>query len=159
MLKNEKIISREQARQMTRRLQAEGRKVVFTNGCFDILHVGHIELLEAARRLGDVLIVGINSDASVRRLKGPHRPVTGETDRARILAALAVVDFVVVFGEDTPQELIGEIIPDILVKGGDYNLDTIIGRDIVESHGGQIVVFPLVQGKSTSDLINKLFRL
>ncbi|MFH1214144.1 MAG: D-glycero-beta-D-manno-heptose 1-phosphate adenylyltransferase [Candidatus Neomarinimicrobiota bacterium] len=144
---------------MTRRLQAEGRKVVFTNGCFDILHVGHIELLEAARRLGDVLIVGINSDASVRRLKGPHRPVTDETDRARILAALAVVDFVVVFGEDTPQVLIGEIIPDILVKGGDYNLDTIIGRDIVESHGGQIVVFPLVQGKSTSDLINKLFRL
>jgi len=159
MLKNEKIISREQARQMTRRLQAEGRKVVFTNGCFDILHVGHIELLEAARRLGDVLIVGINSDASVRRLKGPHRPVTDETDRARILAALAVVDFIVIFGEDTPQVLIGEIIPDILVKGGDYNLDTIIGRDIVESHGGQIVVFPLVQGKSTSDLINKLFRL
>lgn len=159
MLKNEKIINREQAGQIARRLQTEGRKVVFTNGCFDILHIGHIELLEAARRLGDVLIVGINSDASVRRLKGPQRPVTGESDRARILAALAVVDYVVIFGEDTPRELIGKIIPDILVKGGDYNPDTIIGRDIVESHDGQVVVFPLVKGKSTSDLINKLFYL
>lgn len=141
------------------RLKNAGRKIVFTNGCFDILHVGHLELLEAARGQGDILIVGLNSDNSVRHLKGSKRPLNNEADRARILAALEVVDYVVIFAEDTPRQLIEAIIPNILVKGGDYNLDTIVGRDIVEAHGGTVIVFPLVQGKSTSGLIDKLFQI
>jgi rfaE bifunctional protein nucleotidyltransferase chain/domain len=156
MLKNEKIVSRTQIKQIVEQLKNSGRKIVFTNGCFDILHIGHLELLEAARQYGDVLIVGLNSDDSVRRLKGSQRPINKEVDRARLLAALTVVDYVVVFGEDTPRELIEAITPNVLVKGGDYNLDTIIGRDIVESNGGQVVVFPLVSGKSSSNVLDRL---
>jgi len=159
MPKNEKIVTRQQIQEITARLRNAGRKIVFTNGCFDILHIGHLELLEAARGRGDTLIVGLNSDNSVRRLKGSERPLNREADRARILAALETVDYVVIFEEDTPRQLIEAIIPDILVKGGDYNLDTIVGRDFVEAHGGTVIVFPLVQGKSTSDLIEKLFQI
>jgi len=159
MPKNDKIITREQAGRIVSRLKREGRKVAFTNGCFDLLHIGHLELLEHARKLGDILIVGLNSDDSVRRLKGPQRPINTQLDRARILAALEVVDYVVIFNEDTPLELIQTIKPDFLIKGGDYSPDTIVGSAFVESYGGKVIVFPLVHGKSTSDLINTIFQL
>jgi len=159
MPKNEKIITREQVSQIVSQLKREGRKVAFTNGCFDLLHIGHLELLEHARKLGDILIVGLNSDDSVRRLKGPQRPINTQLDRARILAALEVVDYVVIFDEDTPLELIQTVMPDFLIKGGDYNPDAIVGSEFVESYGGKVIVFPLVRGKSTSDLINTIFQL
>jgi D-beta-D-heptose 7-phosphate kinase/D-beta-D-heptose 1-phosphate adenosyltransferase len=159
MPKNDKIITREQVSQIVSQLKREGRKVAFTNGCFDLLHIGHLELLENARKLGDILIVGLNSDDSVRRLKGPQRPINTQLDRARILAALEVVDYVVIFNEDTPLELIQTIKPDFLIKGGDYRPDAIVGSEFVESYGGKVIVFPLVRGKSTSDLINTIFQL
>ncbi len=159
MPKNDKIITREQAGRIVSQLKREGRKVAFTNGCFDLLHIGHLELLEHARKLGDILIVGLNSDDSVRRLKGPQRPINTQLDRARILAALEVVDYVVIFNEDTPLELIQTIKPDFLIKGGDYRPDAIVGSEFVESYGGKVIVFPLVRGKSTSDLINTIFQL
>ena len=131
--------------------------MVFTNGVFDLLHPGHVELLEAARREGAALIVGLNSDASVRRLnKGTERPVVPEADRARILAGLAAVDCVVLFEEDTPLELIKSLLPDVLVKGADYRRDSIVGADWVESRGGRIVRVPLVEGFSTSSLVERL---
>ena len=136
MPKNDKIITREQVSQIVSQLKREGRKVAFTNGCFDLLHIGHLELLEHARKLGDILIVGLNSDDSVRRLKGPQRPINTQLDRARILAALEVVDYVVIFNEDTPLELIQTIKPDFLIKGGDYSPDTIVGSAFVESYCG-----------------------
>jgi len=135
----------------------QGGAIVFTNGVFDLLHPGHVELLEAARREGAVLIVGLNSDASVRRLgKGADRPVTPEAARARVLAGLAAVDCVVLFDEDTPLELITRLQPDVLVKGADYSRDAIVGADIVESRGGRVVRVPLVQGFSTSSIVERL---
>ena len=131
--------------------------MVFTNGVFDLLHPGHVELLEAARREGSALIVGLNSDASVRRLnKGTERPVVPEADRARILAGLAAVDCVVLFEEDTPLELIKSLLPDVLVKGADYRRDSIVGADWVEARGGRVVRVPLVEGFSTSSLVERL---
>ena len=130
--------------------------VVFTNGCFDILHRGHVEYLDAARRLGDVLVVGLNSDASVRRLKGPERPVNPLEDRALVLAGLAAVDVVTVFDEDTPHALISRLLPDVLVKGGDYRIETIVGAPEVIAAGGRVVVAPLVPGRSTTSLIARL---
>ena len=131
--------------------------MVFTNGVFDLLHPGHVELLEAARREGAALIVGLNGDASVRRLnKGTERPVLPEADRARMLAGLAAVDCVVLFEEDTPLELIKSLLPDVLVKGADYRRDSIVGADWVESRGGRIVRVPLVEGFSTSSLVERL---
>ena len=131
--------------------------VVFTNGVFDLLHPGHVELLEAARREGDTLIVGVNSDASARRLgKGAGRPVAGETARARVLAGLAAVDCVVLFDEDTPLELIRALKPDVLVKGGDYAPEQVVGRDVVETAGGRLVLVPLVPGASTSAILSRL---
>ena len=131
--------------------------VVFTNGVFDLLHPGHIELLEAARREGDGLIVGVNSDASARRLgKGPGRPLAGEAARARVLAGLTAVDCVVLFDEDTPLELIRALRPDVLVKGADYGRDRIVGADWVEAHGGRVVRVPLVAGFSTTTLVERL---
>jgi rfaE bifunctional protein nucleotidyltransferase chain/domain len=131
--------------------------MVFTNGVFDLLHPGHVELLEAARREGAALIVGLNSDASVRRLnKGTERPVVPEADRARMLAGLAAVDCVVLFEEDTPLELIKSLLPDVLVKGADYRRDSIVGADWVEARGGRIVRVPLVEGFSTSSLVERL---
>ena len=133
-----------------------GDWIVFTNGCFDILHRGHATYLAAARDLGGVLVVGVNSDASVRRLKGPDRPVNDERSRALMLAALQCVDYVTLFDEDTPLALIDAIRPDVLVKGGDYTRDTIVGADIVERSGGQVVTIPLVQGFSTTALLGRI---
>lgn len=132
------------------------RKVVFTNGCFDILHRGHATYLAQARELGDLLVVGLNTDASVRRLKGPSRPVNCEHDRAFLLAALACVDFVILFDEDTPAELIRQVRPDVLVKGGDYTLDNIVGADFVLQNGGTVTTIPFVDGYSTTLTLQKI---
>lgn len=132
------------------------KKIVFTNGCFDILHIGHIRYLQEASKLGDVLVIGLNSDASVKRLKGPERPVNNELDRAELLCALGFVDYVVIFDEDTPYNLISDIQPDVLVKGGDYKSEEVAGRDIVEARGGKLVLIPFVEGKSTTGIIEKI---
>jgi D-beta-D-heptose 7-phosphate kinase / D-beta-D-heptose 1-phosphate adenosyltransferase len=131
-------------------------RVVFTNGCFDILHRGHVAYLYQARALGDRLIVGLNTDASVRRLKGEGRPVVQEDDRAYVLAGLACVDAVTVFDEDTPAELIAALVPDVLVKGGDYTPDAVVGRDVVESAGGRLVLIPFVTGRSTTGILERI---
>lgn len=136
--------------------RALGETAVFTNGCFDLLHVGHVRYLNAARALGGRLIVGLNADESVRRLKGPGRPVTPEAERAEILAALSAVDAVVLFGEDTPLRLIEAVEPDVLVKGGDWALAAIVGREFVEGRGGRVVTIPVVQGRSTSGLLSRI---
>ncbi len=133
-----------------------GRRVVFTNGCFDLLHPGHIECLEKARALGDLLVVAVNSDASVRGLKGDARPLVPENDRARVLAALAAVDYVTIFDAPTPRELIARVLPDILVKGGDWATDEIVGREEVEAAGGRVVSIPLAPGYSTTKLIEQI---
>jgi D-beta-D-heptose 7-phosphate kinase/D-beta-D-heptose 1-phosphate adenosyltransferase len=135
--------------------RANGERVVFTNGCFDLIHVGHISVLEQSRRLGDRLIVAINSDESVSCLKGPNRPVVGENERARVLAALASVDAVSIFGEPTPLELIVATRPDVIVKGGDYNEDTVVGAKEVKSWGGKVAIVPTVEGHSTTRLIQR----
>lgn len=134
----------------------KGRKIVFTNGCFDLIHAGHVKYLQAARRLGDLLIMGLNSDASVRRLKGPKRPLIGEDERAHILAALDCIDYVCLFDEDTPLELITALKPHILVKGGDYTPEGVVGKDIVEAYGGRVELIPFVDGKSTTNIIEKV---
>ena len=152
-----KVVSRGAAARWVKRLQAQGGKVVFTNGCFDLLHLGHVCYLEAARSLGDALIVGVNTDASVQRLdKEPARPINPEGDRAALVAALACVDRVVLFGEDTPLELITALQPDILVKGGDYRLEEIVGREVVRARGGEVKVIPLVPGYSTTALLARI---
>jgi D-beta-D-heptose 7-phosphate kinase/D-beta-D-heptose 1-phosphate adenosyltransferase len=133
-----------------------GRRVVFTNGCFDLLHPGHIRSLEQARALGDILIVGLNSDASVRQLKGQGRPVIPERERAEILAALESVDAVVIFDDLTPREVIARLLPDVLVKGGDWPGDQIVGREDVEAAGGRVVLAPVVPGYSTTDILKKI---
>lgn len=130
--------------------------VVFTNGVFDLLHPGHIEVLDMARREGAALVVGINSDDSVKRLKGPTRPVRNTAERALVLAGLEAVDAVVVFEQDTPLELVQRLAPDVIVKGGDYSPDTIVGADVVSARGGRVVVVPLVAGQSTTSIIEKL---
>ncbi len=151
-----KVLTLPQAVQLAATLRGGGKRVVFTNGCFDILHVGHVTYLENARRLGDALIVGINTDASVRRLKGPARPMQGEADRARIIASQACVDGVVLFGGDTPCELIRTIKPDVLCKGGDYkSTQDVVGWEIVQSYGGKVVLVDLVEGRSSSKVIEK----
>jgi rfaE bifunctional protein nucleotidyltransferase chain/domain len=152
-----KVVSWGAAARWVKRLQTQGQKVVFTNGCFDLLHPGHVAYLEQARSLGEALIVGVNTDDSVRRLgKGEGRPVTPEADRARVLAALACVDRVVLFDEDTPLELITAVQPDILVKGGDYQLAEIVGREVVEARGGQVLALPFIPGYSTTALLAHL---
>jgi len=151
----DKVVSRQELASRVALWKANGERVVFTNGCFDLLHIGHIALLEQARRFGDRLIVAINTDASVSGLKGPNRPIVGELERARVLAALAAVDAVVIFGEPTPLELILAVRPDVLVKGGDYGVDTVVGAREVLSWGGQVKIVPLVAGFSTTRLIEK----
>lgn len=140
-------------------LRRRGKKVVFTNGCFDLVHAGHACILEGAAAHGDLLVVGLNSDESVARLKGPGRPVIPQRARALLLASLRGVDFVVIFKEETPQRLIEAILPDVLVKGEDYPLDRIVGREVVEAHGGRVVRLPLLEDLSTSVLLEKLRRL
>ncbi len=141
---------------LDKRRSTDHPKVVFTNGCFDLVHQGHVEYLSQARDLGDMLVVGLNSDESVRRLKGPSRPVSAQESRAMVLAAFAFVDYVVVFDEDTPLNLIRAIRPDILVKGADYSRQTVVGADFVESYGGRVELISLVPGQSTSNLISKM---
>ena len=151
-----KPLTSAEAGEFARTVQARGGTVVFTNGVFDLLHTGHVRYLQAARALGDVLIVGVNSDRSVRAIKGPERPVTPEPERAEILLALACVDAVVVFDDDTPQRIIGEVQPDVLVKGADWAPTEIVGRDVVEARGGRVVRVPLVEGRSTTSLIGRV---
>lgn len=145
--------------ELLRRLEparASGERVVFTNGCYDLLHAGHLGLLESAASLGDLLVVGLNDDASVTRLKGPGRPLVPFDDRALLLGGLEVVDWVVGFAEDTPEALIRAIVPDVLVKGGDWPLERVVGREIVEAAGGRVVTLPLAAGRSTSGLIERI---
>lgn len=151
-----KIRSRAEAIQQAEQWHAEGQQLVFTNGCFDIVHLGHIDYLERARALGDKLILGLNTDASVSCIKGPLRPVVNEYARARLMAALAFVDLVTLFGEPTPLELIDLLKPDILVKGDDYSVSTIVGADLVLARGGRVETIPLVPGYSTTALIEKI---
>jgi len=138
------------------RLRAVNKVIVFTNGVFDLLHPGHVRYLQQARALGDALVVGVNSDRSVRAIKGPSRPITSEEDRAEVIAALACVDAVVVFDGDTPYDLIASIQPDVLVKGADWAPDAIVGRDIVEARGGKVVRMPIKQGYGTSAIIDRI---
>ena len=147
-----------QAQAFVASLRDQRKTVVFTNGVFDLLHVGHLRYLQQARALGDALIVGINSDRSVRAIKGPSRPVTPEHERAEILAALECVDAVVVFDEETPHDLIAALLPDVLVKGADWAADAIVGRDVVEARGGRVVRVPIEAGHSTSALVEKIRR-
>ena len=152
----EKLVDRAGAVQRVAEWRASGGNIVFTNGCFDLLHVGHVTLLEDCHRFGTKLVLGLNTDASVSRLKGPSRPVVGERERARVMAALAAVDLVVLFDEDTPRELIEALRPDVLVKGGDYTVESVVGHDFVASYGGRVEIVPTVEGFSTTSLVRKL---
>jgi len=145
-----------QLKTIIKQLKARGKKIVFTNGCFDILHRGHVEYLAKAKSSGDVLIIGLNADSSVKRLKGASRPVNKQEDRAIVLAALESVDYIVLFSQDTPFELITAIKPDILVKGGDWKLKDIVGSDVVQSYKGKVMTIPFVKGYSTTGLIKKV---
>jgi rfaE bifunctional protein nucleotidyltransferase chain/domain len=142
-----------------RKILARKRKrVVFTNGTFDILHRGHVEYLASARRMGDVLIVGLNNDASIRRIKGPRRPINPQRDRATVLASLGCVDYVCLFGSDTPLRMIARLLPDVLVKGADWKKAMIVGRDVVEAHGGSVRTVRLTAGRSTTGVIERVLR-
>ena len=151
---SEKILSRDAF--LSRFGRPRDFRLVFTNGCFDILHRGHVEYLHQARMLGDALVVAVNTDASVERLKGPGRPVVSQGDRAMVVAGLESVTAVTLFREDTPQELLAALLPDVLVKGGDYSPDQIVGREEVESAGGEVHVIPFIQGRSTTELISRI---
>lgn len=134
----------------------KGKKIVFTNGCFDLLHIGHIKYLKEAKSKGNFLVVGINADESVKRLKGPTRPIQNEIDRSEILAALEAVDATVIFTEDTPEKLIQQIHPDVLVKGGDWKINQIVGGEFVQSYGGQVLSLMFIDGKSTTSIVSKI---
>ncbi len=155
----DKVLDREALKRRVASMKKRGMKVVFTNGCFDIIHEGHVSYLEEARGLGDALVVGLNSDDSVRRLKGSDRPLNGEASRAAVLAALKSVDHVCIFGEDTPYELIAAVEPQVLVKGGDWKPDTIVGADIVRSYGGEVLSLAFKPGHSTTGIIEKIRNL
>ena len=154
----QKILSPDELLGVRQGLRAAGKTLVFTNGVFDLLHVGHVRYLAAARALGDLLLVAINSDRSVGRLKGEGRPITNESERAEILAALRQVDYVTIFDDISPRALITQLLPDVLVKGGDYNLDEIHGREEVEAAGGRVVSLPFIEGASTSAIIERMKR-
>ncbi|RMG92131.1 MAG: D-glycero-beta-D-manno-heptose 1-phosphate adenylyltransferase [Zetaproteobacteria bacterium] len=151
-----RILTREEAAERVKSWREQGLSIVFTNGCFDLLHPGHVEYLEKASKLGDRLVIGINDDASIRRIKGPTRPINPLCDRARMLAALRCVDLVVPFTEDTPLELIRVLMPDVLVKGGDYRPEEIVGSELVRRHGGQVIVMPFLRGYSSTALIERI---
>ena len=151
-----KVVSRDELLLLRENWRREGKTVVFTNGIFDLLHRGHLELLNRAKEMGHVLVVGINSDASARRNKGPNRPIISQEDRAFMLCNLIPVDFVIIFEEDTPYTLIGQLRPDVLVKGADYTVDKIVGSDIVLGYGGKVVPVELVKGKSSTRIINSI---
>ena len=154
----DKIVSRDQMVMIREQLRQDGKNVVFTNGCFDIMHAGHVSYLRFARKQGDVLILGLNSDASVRRNKGDKRPIISEQNRAEVLAALEIIDYVVMFDDDEPAALIGDILPDVLVKAEDW-AHYVSGRDVVEKHGGKVVLAPLVEGLSTTAIIEKIIEV
>lgn len=151
-----KIRTKDELRDILQGLKGRGKKIVFTNGCFDILHIGHIRCLEEAKKRGDILIVALNSDRSIRSIKGLSRPFTPEGERAEVLSALACVDYVVIFDEPDPLELISFLKPNILVKGGDWKPETTIGREVVEGMGGKVVIIPQVQGVSTSAIVERI---
>ena len=150
------LVERKDIAQFCEILRKGGQKIVFTNGCFDILHAGHVTYLEAAKAQGDVLVLGLNTDESVRRLKGPERPINNELDRAKVVGALKAVDYVVLFGEQTAEAVIAEVKPDVYVKGGDYTLDTLPEAKIVQSYGGRVAFIDMVEGRSTTNIINKI---
>jgi D-beta-D-heptose 7-phosphate kinase/D-beta-D-heptose 1-phosphate adenosyltransferase len=153
-----KVLERDALVRVVQQHRQQGRRMVFTNGCFDLLHVGHMRYLQQARSFGDLLIVALNDDASVLRLKGEQRPLIPQAERASVLAALACVDYVTVFSEDTPLELIRLLRPDVLVKGGDYVPETVVGRDEVESYGGSVAIVPYVEGVSTTHIIDSVLK-
>ena len=155
----EKILSLEKMLGERQRLRSAGARLVFTNGVFDLLHVGHVRYLAQARELGDALVVAINSDRTVRELKGPDRPIFNQAERAEILAAMRYVDYVTVFDDISPRSLIAQLLPDVLVKGGDYQLDQIHGREEVEAAGGKVISLPFVEGASTTALIERMIRV
>lgn len=158
-MRGEKVMSLTEAAALVERLRRDGRTVVFTNGVFDLLHPGHVRYLQDARREGDALVVGVNSDRSVRANKGPARPINPEEERSEVLAALACVDAVVIFDEDTPREIIERLQPDVLVKGADWAADRIVGREAVEARGGRVIRIPLAEGYSSSAIIGKIKEL
>lgn len=153
---NSKIMSSAALAKKLSEVKSKGKRVVFTNGCFDILHVGHVDYLSKARKLGDILVVGLNSDSSVRKIKGLGRPINKERDRAKILSSLYFVDYVTIFDESTPEKLIKQLKPSVLVKGGDWKKDDIVGGDFIASIGGRVATIPFVNGYSTTYLINKI---
>jgi rfaE bifunctional protein nucleotidyltransferase chain/domain len=148
--------SYEEIAEISERLKAEGKIIVFTNGCFDILHAGHVDYLNKAKAFGDILIVGLNSDSSIRRIKGDKRPIINENERAFLLSNLKAVDYVTLFYEDTPYELIKKIVPNVLVKGGDWSIENIVGRDIVEQNGGIVKTIQFAYNQSTTNIINRI---
>ena len=154
-----KIFSRQKLNTILNRLKRKNKTVVFTNGCFDILHKGHIQYLHKAKSFGDVLVVGVNSDSSVKRIKGKKRPLIKQTDRVKVLAGLASVDFITIFNDATPLKLIKYIKPGVLVKGSDWKKDNIVGRDIVESYGGEVKIVKYIKGFSTTEIIRRIKRL
>jgi len=154
----EKIKTKEDLQRIIKDLKAKGKRIVFTNGCFDLLHLGHVRYLEKAKSLGDILVVGVNSDRSVQSLKGPGRPILPEEERAEILSGLACVDYLTIFDELTPFELISSLRPHILVKGGDWTKETTVGKEVVERSGGQVVILPLVEGSSSSNIIETILK-
>jgi D-glycero-beta-D-manno-heptose 1-phosphate adenylyltransferase len=147
------IISREELKKIRKALKESGKKVVFTNGCFDLIHAGHVDYLSKAKEFGDILIVAVNSDESIRRIKGKTRPITPLSERGFVLSALKAVDYVTPFEEDTPFEIINDLVPDILVKGADWSIENIVGRDTVESNGGEVKTIEFVNNQSTSNII------
>jgi D-beta-D-heptose 7-phosphate kinase/D-beta-D-heptose 1-phosphate adenosyltransferase len=151
-----RVVTREQLIEIRQRLKAEGKKVVFTNGCFDLIHRGHVEYLRKAKALGDVLVVGVNSDSSVRRIKGEKRPIVGEEDRAEVLAALDAVDYVCLFDEETPYALLQALVPDVLVKGADWKVEDVVGKDIVERAGGSVQTIEFLPHRSTTQIIQTI---
>lgn len=150
------ILSREELKKVRAQLRTEKKKVVFTNGCFDLIHSGHVDYLIKSKQLGDILIVGLNTDESVKRIKGDKRPILKQDERAFIISNLKPVDYVTFFDEDTPAEIISDLIPDILVKGADWSLDKIVGRDVVEANGGEVKTIEFVNGQSTSKIIQTI---
>ena len=154
----EKIKKREDLRRIVQDLKTKGNRIVFTNGCFDLLHVGHIRYLEEAKSLGDILLVGVNSDRSVREIKGPYRPILPEEERAEVLSGLECVNYVTIFDEPTPSNLISLLLPHILVKGGDWTKEATVGWEAVEGAGGEVVILSFVEGSSTSQLIETIVK-
>jgi len=153
---SDKIKTQKELKRTIAYLRKQGKKIVFTNGCFDILHYGHIKYLQDAKGLADVLVLGLNSDSSVKKIKGSARPINKQLDRARVLSALSCVDYLTIFSEDTPLRLIRLIQPDVLVKGGDWQTEKIVGADFVKARGGKVLAIPYIKGYSTTKLINKI---